>query len=274
MTVVATCGGGSDEVTMQQNYTAGSEGITFTVCAGDTVGVGSKQINLGTSTPFITNPAAAGSYRITMAGSNGDTGETRVMIIDDVVVTASIDTTFTFTVSGLATSTNVNGDTTTGSTTATAIPFGTLAPGAAKIMGQRLNVTTNAANGFSVTVVEDQNLTSATGADIDLFIDGAATAAPAAWQAPANTLGSPDTYGHIGVTSADSTLSAGDEFGASLYAGNINAARQVFYHNGPSDGTTADIGQTDVAYQVEIGSLQEAGSDYTNTLTYVATPTF
>lgn len=278
MTVVTTCGGGSDEVQLTTNYSAGSEGFTLTVCAGDTVPAGSKTINYGTSTPIISNPAAAGSYRVTMVGSNGDFGETRVAIIDDVVVTASVDTSFTFTITGVATSTVVNGDTTTGSTTATAIAFNTITPGpaGAKVMAQHLAVTTNAAFGFSVTVVEDQNLLSSTGADIDLFSNGTAIATPAAWSSPSNTLGSENTYGHIGVASEDSTLSAGDEFGSSLYAGNFQAGspRQVFYHNGPADGTTADIGATNVAYKVEIASLQEAGTDYTNSLTYVATPVF
>lgn len=278
MTVVTSCGGGSDEVIPTVNQGAGNEGYTFTVCAGDTVAAGAKVIAIGSSTPIITSPSSAGSYRITMQGSNGDVGETRVAIIDDVVVTASVDTSFTFTITGIATSTVVNGDTTTGSTTATAIAFNTITPGpgGAKVMAQHLAVTTNAAYGFSVTVVEDQNLLSSTGADIDLFKDGATTSAPTAWTSPLNTLGSEWTYGHIGVASEDTTLSAGDEFGSSLYAGNFAPGypRQVFYHNGPADGTTADIGATNVAYKVEIGSLQEAGSDYTNSLTYVATPVF
>lgn len=44
--------------------------------------------------------------------------------------------------------------------------------------------------------------------------------------------------------------------------------------NGPADGSTAHQGRTRVGYKIQIGSLQEAGTDYTNTLTYVATPTF
>jgi hypothetical protein len=277
MTVVTTCGGGSDEVTVSTNYTAGSEGFTLTVCGGDSVPAGAKVINYGaTSSPIITNPASAGSYRVNMVGSNGDVGATRIAIIDDVVVTAAVDTTFTFTVAGVATSTVVNGETTTGSTTATAINYNYITPGSggAQVMGQYLSVITNAAYGFSVTVREDTNLLSSTGADIDLFKDGATTSVPTAWTSPTNTLGSEWTYGHFGVTSQDTTLSAGDEFGSSLFAGNIDTPRQVFYHNGPSDGTTDDIGDTFVAYKVEIGSLQEAGTDYTNTLTYVATPVF
>ena len=276
MTIVNTCGGGPDEVTLTGNYNNGSdENLTLTVCVGDTLSAGAKTITIGAVTKLWTNPSSAGSYRVDVTGTQDNVGYTRVAIIDDVVVTAAVDTSFTFTVAGLATSTTVNGETLTGSTTATVMNLGTLAPGVPVVMGQQLFVTTNASNGFTVTVQEDQNLTSATGADIDLFKDGAATSVPTAWTSPTNTLGSEATYGHFGLTSEDVSLSDGDSFGTSLFAGNILAApREVFYHTGSSDGTTANIGTTKVAYKVEIGSLQEAGNDYTNSLTYVATPTF
>ncbi|NCO62191.1 hypothetical protein GW879_01920, partial [Candidatus Kaiserbacteria bacterium] len=117
-----------------------------------------------------------------------DTGRTRVAIVDTVLVTASVDTTFDFTVSGLATSTAVNGTSTTGLTTATTIPFGVLTSGAVKTMAQKLDVVTNARNGFVVTVEQDGNLQSSTGADVDGFIDGAYTDTPAVWAAPTNNI--------------------------------------------------------------------------------------
>ena len=274
MTIVNTCGGGADEVTVEGFYNDDAdEFIRFTVCAGDSITAGAKTITVGAATQLITNPSANGSYRVTIDGTMTDSGETRVYVIDDVVVTASVNTTFTFTVAGLPNGTDVNGDTTSTSTTATALDFGALSPGTPVILGQRLTVTTNARNGFSVTIVEDQNLQSATGADIDLFDDGNAVATPQAWSAPSNTLGDEDTYGHFGITSEDSDLNT-DEFGTQLYAGNFDTAREIFSHNQPSDGTTADIGTTDIGFQVQIESLQEAGEDYTNVLTYVATPTF
>ena len=274
-TITNTCSGAASEVTVQGNYNNGTdENLTLTVCAGDTIAAGAKTLTVGASTKLWTNPSIAGSYRILVGGTWDDSGETRVAIIDDVVVTASVNTSFTFTVSGVSTGTGVNGDTTSTTTTATAIAYGTLTPSTPVIAAQTLAVTTNASNGFVVTVVEDQHLTSATGADIDNFKDGADTATPTAWTSPLSTLGTEATYGHFGVTSEDSTLTAGDEFGSQLYAGNIAAAREVFMHTGPADGTTANQGSTKVGYKIEVGSLQEAGNDYTNSLTYVATPTF
>ncbi len=279
---VGACTGDPSEVYVSTT----TEIITLTVCTGDTVAAGVIRFTMGaTTTPKITNPVSAGSRIIRIATRNEggllstdviDSGDARVYIIDDVVVTASVDSIFTFSITGVADGLSVNGSATTTatSTTSTSIPFETLAPNVSKVLAQDLAVTTNAANGFTVTVVQDQNLTSSTGADIDLFDNGATTSSPVAWRTPRNTLNEQWTYGHLGITSEDATLSNGDNFGTSLWAGNIDVPREVFYHTGPSDGLTPNEGTTRVGYQIEIDSLQEAGNDYTNTLTYVATPTF
>jgi hypothetical protein len=276
LNVVAACGGGTDELTMATTTTT----ITLTVCAGDTITAGAKALTFDNAR--ITNPGSAGSRVMRVRTTNDgattrDTADTRVAIIDDVTVTASVNTIFIFTVAGIAANSTINGDTATTSTTtsATAIGFETLYPNIAEVGAQTLTVETNAAGGFTVTVVQDQVLTSATGATIDNFINGANTASSSNWQAPAGTLGSFNTYGHFGVTSEDDTLSgSGQIFGTALYAGNINTPREIFYHDGPADGSTADIGLTRVGYKIEIDSLQEAASDYTMQLTYVATPIF
>ena len=253
------------------------QNITFTAGTGTAIATNTDAIiiRVGTNatggTNRVTNPSA-GSYEFVVT-AGADTGRTRVAILDNVDVTAIVNTSFTFVVSGLATSTVVNGTTTTGSTTATAIPFGVLTAGQPKVMGQNLAVTTNARNGFVVTVEQDQNLLSSTGADIDGFIDGAYTNTPAAWVAPTNNISNENTWGHWGLTSEDSNLNS-DEFGSALFVAASSTPRQVFSHTGPSDGTTADIGTTDVGYAIQITPLQEAGDDYSTVLTYIATPTF
>jgi len=272
MTVVAACGAGTDEV--RPVITTATDLVELVVCTGDTVAAGAKTITFGNL--HITNPTA-GSYviRVNSYGATSENADTRVAIIDDVVMQASVDTNFTFTVAGVNVGTAINGDAvnTSATSTATLMNFGTLAVGTPKVLGQQLTVATNARNGFVVTVEQNQNLLSANGADIDRFIDGAGTAVPAAWQAPTNTIDQENTFGHYGITSEDADLNT-DEFGTALYAGNIDAPRQVFSHNGPADGTTADKGLTRVAVKAQIGSLQEAASDYNNLLTYIATPTF
>lgn len=290
---VATGTGGVTELTLGYDCTAAEhwsvatsgQSITFTVCAGDggsmaanattTIQIGTNAASGGTGDTQIINAVEAGSYELIITTSSGDTGETRLAIIDDVVVTASVDTTFTFSISGLVQGVTVNGSptTTATTTTATSIPFGTLADDTSYTAAQRLNVVTNATNGFVVTVEANQTLLSSTGADIDTFADGADTATPVAWAKPSGTLGAENTYGHWGVTSEDDLNT--NEFGSDLWAGNfVGSARQIFENSGPADGATNNVGSTTVGYQVEISELQEAGSDYTATLTYVATPTF
>jgi len=231
---------------------------------------------------IITNPAKVNadgvgdSYEIEVAVDNADAdlGRTRVAIVDNVLVTAIVDTVFDFVITGLATSTDVNGEATTGSTTATEIDFAQLSAGVPEVLGQQLNVTTNAINGFVVTVEQDQDLLSSTGADIDGFTDGTYVDTPTAWVSPTGTLaGGENEWGHWGLTSEDADLNT-DEFGTQLFVAASTTPRQVFSHDGPTDGLTADIGETQVAYKIEITSFQEAGDDYNTILTYIATPTF
>ncbi|MEK9152321.1 MAG: hypothetical protein AAB692_03050 [Patescibacteria group bacterium] len=260
---------------------AAVSGQVLTLTNGTTaVGAGSVMVlEIGTNATFgtagtnqITN-TTAGSYAIALGGTLGDSASLRIAIVDAVTVTASVDTSLTFTVAG-KTSGTVNGEGTScdAAATATALPFGTLTAGTPKVLCQTLSVTTNAGSGFTVTVVQNQNLLSANGADIDLFKDGAATAVPTAWTTPLGTLDTETTYGHYGITSEDDLNT--DEFGTALYAGNLATSRAIFSHTGPADGSTANKGQTNVAIKAQITALQEAATDYTNRLMYVATPTF
>lgn len=261
--------------------------FTFTHCNGSpdlpantttTIEIGTNATTGGTGDSQLVNPAAAGSYLITVTAPSTDSATTRVAIIDDVVVTASVATNFTFTISAVASGqTNANGEagTTSVTTTATTIPWGDLEPNTAKTARQDLAVSTNARNGFTVTLWQDQNLLSSIGADIDIFQDGV-NGSPAVWASPAATIDSEDTYGHEGVTSEDATISTGDTFGAALYdaIGTSVAPLEVFYHTGPANGSTANKGATKIGFKIEISSLQEAASDYTQSLTYIATPVF
>ena len=239
----------------------------------DTSATAGQEIVVALNAGVITNPDTAGSAEIVVSTTDGDTGKTRVALIDNVVVSAIVDTSFDFVITGLATSTAVNGTTTTGSSSPTALHFGTLTAGEPEVLAQQLNVTTNAVQGFVVTVEQDSDLQSSTGATIDGFIDGAYTDTPAAWQGPGGTLGNVNEYGHWGLTSEDSDLN-GDEFGSALFVSASTTPRQVFSHTAVSDGTTADIGVTLVGYAIQITPLQEAADDYTTILTYIATPTF
>lgn len=238
-------------------------------------------IKVGTNadggTNRVTNHSATSSYEFTITAGASDTGQTRVAIINNVLVTANVDTTLTFVVYGTSTGTTVNGSptTTATNTSSIALPFGTLAPNVSKTLAQDLTVATNAIHGYVVTVEQDQNLLSSTGADIDGFIDGAYTNTPTAWVAPTNNIAQENTWGHWGLTTTDtSLLGAGADFTSNQWIAASNTPRAIMAHNGPADGATYHIGRATVGYQAQITALQEAGDDYSTTLTYIATPTF
>ena len=273
---------GVNKPVSEWSFGLASQDITLTIDTTDiatsattTILIGTHAVNEGSPDTQILNPSV-GSYEIGVIAGVND-GTTMVAIVDTVTVSAAVDTTFTFTVAGLPGGTTINGTTTTGSTTATTIPFGTLSAGVASTTAQQLSVTTNATNGFVVTVEADGGLLSTTGAEISSFVEGADTATPTTWAAPTPVVGSTNTYGHWGLTTNDTSIGVGlaDDFADNEFvAASSTAPVEVFRHDGPSNGTTAHFGRTEVGYQVEISALQEAAQDYSATLTYVATPVF
>lgn len=232
----------------------------------------------GAGAAQLTNPSATTtSYEFIITAGASDVGQFRVAITDNVLVTANVDTSLRFVVYGTSTGITVNGSPTTTSTTTAhnTLPFGLLAPNVSKTLGQDLIVETNARNGYVVTVEQDANLLSSTGADIDGFADGAYDDTPASWAAPTNDVMDENTWGHWGLTSNDpSLLGAGNDFAANQWVSASTTPRAIMAHDGPSDGATLGIGRATIGYQAQITSLQEAGDDYSTTLTYIATPTF
>ncbi len=253
-------------------FTSGGANAVIGAGATVTIQVG---LNATGGDAQITNPGTPGSYKINVntTGVTPDTGETVIAIIPSVTVSASVDTSFDFTVRGRAPGVDINGYTTTGSSTAIAIPFGELQANTASTAGQQLEVSTNATNGYVVTVQVDQQLLSATGADIDAFSNGTFVTDPTAWGVLSPSIGDDDTYGHWGLTSEDATTTRTNEFGPQEFVAASTSPVVVMSHTGPANGT-GDTGLTEVGYRIEISSLQEAANDYTATLTYVATPIF
>ncbi len=246
-------------------------------------------IEIGTNATFgstgdsqITNPsgptATTTSYEIVIDGSMPDSGAVRVAIVDEVIVSADVNTSLTFSVAGVNSSSTVNGSATTtaATTTPTTLPFGTLGVGVSKTLAHDLTVSTNASNGYTVTVEQTGDLQSTTGSTIDGFIDGAYTTTPAAWVKPGAVIANTDSYGHWGITSTDSTTTraALDEFSTDTWVSGSTTPIVVMGHDDVADGITAGVGTARIGYQIQISALQEAGDDYTTTLRYIVTPTF
>jgi hypothetical protein len=282
-------------LTCPTNSNGSIANASTTLCTVTAAGIAAGQQTIIASS---TNPSTAGGYTIEIRTTDSsdvlkERAFVRVATIDDVIVTATVSATLQFNIDGLATSTVVNGVPTTGSSTATAIPFGTLDVAASSTMGQQLRVVTNATDGYVVTVEQDRELTSNGGANINSFNNspnntGSTTAG--VWASPLGILDQYHTYGHMGLTSDDSNLDADgtgngsggfvdpagnfNDFTGSKYVG-LNATNTmiVMAHTGPADGGTQDKGLAKVAYSIRISALQEAG-DYTNTLTYICTPQY
>jgi len=259
-----------------------------------TIEIGTHAASGASGVEQISNPGSEGEYDVVITTQNAASAEletvtVQMYVIDDVVVTATVDTSLTFDIDSVATSQSVNGATTNIESTETTIPFGTLTAGTPKIGAQDLQVTTNAADGFTVTMFQDDNLTSNSGSDINGFqtdVDTwVANTAPAVWVDPNgyDVLDDVSTYGHFGYTTQDDSLGTGtadrftdtgDEWASFTTEDDGTSTNlEIFHHDGPADGTTAHKGQTRVGFQVEITALQEAG-DYTNVITYVATPVY
>jgi hypothetical protein len=242
--------------------------------------IGTHALSGATGDSQIVNPSATTSHAIDIAGTMPDSGQVRVAIVNQVIVSASVDTSLTFSVTGVASGQTVNGSPTTTSTTttSTALPFETLGINSSRVLAHDLAVTTNASQGYTVTVVTTGALQSTTGATIDGFINGSNTNTPSAWQGPSALIADTATYGHWGITSEDASITprtaAGNNFGSNQWVAPSTSPIAIMGHNGPADGSTAGIGAARIGYQAQISALQEAGDDYTTTLRYIATPVF
>ena len=220
----------------------------------------------------IVNPSATSSYSVTVGGTMQDSGEMRIAIIDVVTVSASVNTRSDFTVAGVASGSTVNSSptTTVANSDVNDLPFGVLSPYTSVTLAHDLSVVTNASNGFNVTVEQSGDLQSSTGSNINGFIDCSYTNTPTAWTSPAATIGVDTTYGHWGLTSDDPDFSGT----ADRWVAASTTPRTIFSNTTVADGTQTGTGTTRIGYQVQISSLQEAGTDYSTELTYIATPTF
>jgi hypothetical protein len=231
----------------------------------------------GAGSHQIINHANVGDYGLTIDGTMEDSGFTRIVIVDSVNVSGAVETYFYFQISGVNADQVVNADPvhTFATTTATTVPFGMVNVDTEYLLAQDLSVTTNSENGFTVAVYADTDLISTSGATIDSFTDGTAVSLPTTWNNPSAQYGSPDTYGHWGLTTEDVSLTDNDSFGDALYVGNfINTPREVMYATSSADGSTPNIGSTRVGYKMEVTTMQEASTDYSTRLVYIATPTF
>lgn len=222
----------------------------------------------------VTNPTGPNVTVYPRVSTWSDTGTTQidyaniafaVLTSTSIAVSASVDPTFTFTVAAVSSGGTVNSNTTDVTTTASTIPFGTLADGTAKQAANDVTIATNAGGGYIVTgkAAADPPLTSGSN-NIDKFNNTPGT--PATWSAPAGTSGSVNT-GFFGMTTEDTDLSG---YGSNKWEGVSTTARNLLSQSGPVSGGTETVR---VGWQAEVNEIQPPGS-YTGTVILVATPTY
>lgn len=170
----------------------------------------------------------------------------------------------TFSIAGVTSGTTIAGQTTTVTSSATAIGYGTLTvgDGSPNIAAQSITVTTNATGGYTATARHDQNLTSQNG-DTIATVSGT-NASPAAF-------GVGVTTGRFGYHTTDSSLCTGT--GSRFSANDTYAQMETTPYEIACDSGPVSSQVTQLVYKLVIGNLQEAG-DYQSTVTYIATATY
>ncbi len=252
----------------------------------------------GTLTAVVTTPSTQSTQAVTMSYTGitnssttntsffarittySDTGSTvidsgtaaaAILTTTSIAVSATVDSTFTFTVAAVTSGGTVNGATTDVTTTASTIPFGTLNAADPAIAAHDLTVVTNANNGYTITVKGLTNPVLVSGSNnIDEF--SGSNASPATWSSPAGSSANVNT-GYFGYTTNDATLGTGtaDRFtssGGNKWSGSTTSPLEVAYSAAAVTTQTTRVG-----WQAEINSLQPFGS-YTGTVILVATPTY
>lgn len=236
----------------------------------------------------VTNPSTINTTYYARAFTYSDTGTTvldtsvtafAILTTTSMAVSATVDTSFTFSVAGVSSGGNLNGGTGNidETSTATTIPFGTLTTGTDEIAAHDLTISTNATNGYRVTASHSATIAGnpplASGsANIDTFSSGT-NASPVTWSEPNGTTANTNT-GYFGYTTEDSTLCTGtvDRFttgGGLKWAGTTLNGEEI------ACSTTPDTGSTPirVGWAVEVNGYQPPGL-YTGTVILIATPTY
>ena len=283
-TTNTSCGSSDFSVT----FNAGSKEIIFTACgtmttitSGSvvTVKIGTNATQSGNGANQLSNPTA-GSHTISLASTTGytDSGEIQVATLSGQTTDLAVSASLSVTVAQVASAQSVNNATTSITTTATTVPFGTMTVNADKVGAHDVTVSTNAAEGYTTSIRwfgsgTTNGLTSGSN-NCDGFSFGTATnASPQAWAAgtnPSGTAANADTCWY-GYTTNDSTLGVGtaDRFTSS--GGNKWAPFDTTPYEVAYAPVNAEV--TRIGHKVEVNALQPVGS-YSGVTEYITTAVF
>lgn len=279
----------TDTVTFTATSTVGTY-IAANACV--VIEIGSNATSQATGSRFITNPAkvaAAGTadiYDLAVSftgNAAADSGSALVAVIEGVTVSVSVDESLSFSIAGVASGSCTQGGTATAITTTTStVPFGSSGLTAETFYKgcHDLTVGSNATQGYTISVQENTSLLASSGATIDDTTCDAgdcteviASGTTTAWETATN-----NGFGYTcSGSQCDSDFATATEFSqfpctgtaAQCDGGSGGEAAQT-----PISHATSTSDQTNrIVYKLSFDTVQEAG-DYSNTITYIATPTF
>lgn len=268
--VVATGNGQQSDTTYAIAISSDDFATTYFIQTNDTLGANEawqtySGWNSGTG-ERVTGLSPSTTYKIKVKasyGSGSDAADSESGYSQEASATTSAPS-LTMALSGVSSGVSIAGLTTTVTSSANAVGYGslTIGDGNPNVAAQGVTVTTNATGGYTTTVRQDQDLTSSNG-DTIATVSGTNTT-PAAF-------GTGVTTGRFGYHTTDSSLCTGTTGRFSTndtYARFETTAYEVACNTGPA---TSEL--TQLVYKLVIGNLQEAG-DYQNTLTYITTATY
>ena len=269
----------------------------FSLCAGSTASgaggdtiliyIGTNADSDGTGDTQIDNPTAGTHSINASSGSDAifDSKDFLVAVVAGVDISATIDESLTVTINGrtAAQCADNGGSPTKADTTATSIPLGNSGGTPGSVSGntfyagcQRVDVGTNAAGGYNVTVRQTQLLTSGGNTIAEGSCDSASCndTTLGGWEDPNNNGFGYCADDQSGNAAADAGIAAADQCddGTPLYYTFFTApaapTTDFMFSSGP-----AASDQTNIAYHLSVPGDQAAGT-YTNVMVYVATATF
>lgn len=241
---------------------------TYFVQTDDTLGVNEAwqtYTNWGSGTgETIVGLSPSTTYKIKVKASYGtgsDAADSETAYSPTATATtAGPNLTITFTaVTAPTTVDSISVDT---SSTTNAIAYGSLAVNTPEVSAHAITVTTNAVAGYATTLLQDGDLRTGTGSEIDPV--SGTNASPAAWPGAVTT-------GAFGYHASDDTLctgTAGRFVTTNTYAQLTGTPEEVACSTGPVSAETYYV-----IFKLEIGNVQPSGS-YQNVVTYITTAQF
>jgi hypothetical protein len=262
--VIATGNGQQTDTTYAIAISSDNFTTTYYIQTDDTLGTTAAWQSYtawgGGSGERVTGLSSSTTYKIKVKARYGADTETG---FSQTATAATAAPSLTITFAGVNSGNTFDGETTTITSTSTAIAYGTLVINTPAIAAHQVTVTTNATAGYSTTVRQDGNLRTTSSNEISPV--SGTNASPASWPGSITT-------GRFGYHTSDEDLCTGS---ATRFSTNNTwaALDTTPYEVGCNTGPVTGGETTTITYKLEAGTVQEAGT-YTNTVTYISSAQF